>query len=185
MSSAADLADRAKGTFLVFVSICLGFAFVLTAAETGTAQDSAVKQAENLATLPKFEIATIKPVAPGTQQMMGVTVYPGGRVVIRSLTLRSLVGVAFNLSGWQMSGGDPWTEKDEYNVEAKPPENSQIVFNLRHTWFGIEDEHLRQMLQALLMERFQLKLHRKTLALPAKTRCDPVNSISREAASAT
>jgi len=36
------------------------------------------------------------------------------------------------------------------------------IKDLRHTLFGIEDEHLREMLQALLIDRFQLKFHRET-----------------------
>ena len=36
------------------------------------------------------------------------------------------------------------------------------IKTLLYTWFGIEDEHLRQMLQALLIDRFQLKFHRET-----------------------
>ena len=31
---------------------------------------------------------------------------------------------------------------------------------MRHTLFTIQDEHLRQMLQALLIDRFRLKFHR-------------------------
>jgi uncharacterized protein (TIGR03435 family) len=56
-------------------------------------------------------------------------------------------------------GGDAWTEKDNYDVEAKP---SESITNLRHSLFGIEDEYLREMLQAFLIDRFQLKFHRET-----------------------
>jgi uncharacterized protein (TIGR03435 family) len=76
--------------------------------------------------------------------------------------LKSLIAVAFNLSTWQISGGDAWTENDEYTIEAKPPMTSELsTFNTRDSLVGIEDEHLRQMLQALLIERFQLKFHRE------------------------
>lgn len=52
-------------------------------------------------------------------------------------------------------------EKDVYDVEAKPAVQS-ATYSLRHTRFGIGDERLRQMLQTLLTERFQLKVHRET-----------------------
>ena len=56
-----------------------------------------------------------------------------------------------------------WIDKNLYAVEAKPPENSQpSITNLRHTWFDIEDVRLREMLQALLIDRFQLRFHRET-----------------------
>ncbi len=111
--------------------------------------------------LPEFEIASVKPIKAGG--MTGVQVFPGARVVISNLPLKTLVQVAFRLSYWQISGGDSWTEKDNYYIEAEPPENMRSnITNLRYSWYGIEDEHLRQMLQALLIDRFQLKFHRET-----------------------
>ena len=54
-------------------------------------------------------------------------------------------------------------EKVFYNVEAKPSEVFQSTKpDTRYSLFGIEDEHLRQMLQALLIDRFQLRFHRET-----------------------
>lgn len=108
-------------------------------------------------------MATIKPVDPSHPHDNGVDVYPGGRVVINGVGLKALIAIAFNLSYWQVEGGDAWSATDEYNVEAKAPENAQPPnFNLRHTLFGIEDMRLRKMLQALLIERFQLKFHLET-----------------------
>ena len=54
-------------------------------------------------------------------------------------------------------------DKQRYNVVAKPPEAfRQTMPDTRHTLFTIKDERLRQMLQTLLIERFQLKVHRET-----------------------
>lgn len=112
---------------------------------------------------PRFEVASVKPVEPDVPHMVGVKVYPGGRVVLSGLSLKVLIEAAFRLSYWQISGGDAWTQKDAYNIEAKPPENLRPgIRNLRHTLFAIEDEQLREMLQALLIDRFQLKFHRET-----------------------
>jgi len=48
-------------------------------------------------------------------------------------------------------------------VEAKPSEaDSARIRNLRFSIFTIEDPTLRKMLQALLIERFHLKIHRET-----------------------
>lgn len=70
--------------------------------------------------------------------------------------------MAFNTGYWQISGGEDWVGKDAYDIEAKPPADSQTdAYSLRHTRDGIQDERLRQMLQALLIERFQLKLRRE------------------------
>jgi uncharacterized protein (TIGR03435 family) len=113
----------------------------------------------------EFEVASIKPVDPDIPHSVGVKVYPGGRLVASSLSLKALITTAFRLSYWQVSGGPAWIDKDEYSVEAKPPESLQSsIKDLRYTLFGIEDERLRRMLQALLIDRFRLKFHREMRA---------------------
>jgi uncharacterized protein (TIGR03435 family) len=110
-----------------------------------------------------FEVASIKPVDPNVPHMVGVRVYPGGRVIISSFPLKTLIATAFGLSSWQISGGEEWTARDDYNVEAKPADAVGVsVKDLRYTNFRIEDKRLREMLQALLIDRFQLKFHSET-----------------------
>lgn len=109
-----------------------------------------------------FEVATIKPFDTKDGVMnAGVTVYPGGRIVIHALPLKTVITMAFDVGYWQLSGGEDWMEKEAYDIGAKAPERSG-TYSLRHTRFGIEDERLRRMLQALLIERFQLKLRPET-----------------------
>jgi uncharacterized protein (TIGR03435 family) len=84
-------------------------------------------------------------------------------VVIAAFPLKGLVATAFGLAYWQVSSGEEWTEKAEYTIEAAPPEAMRSrIQDLRYTLFGIEDARLREMLQALLIDRFQLKFHRET-----------------------
>jgi uncharacterized protein (TIGR03435 family) len=62
-----------------------------------------------------------------------------------------------------VEGGEKWMEDNSYNVVAKPPDTIPASsFDTRHTWFTLADPRLREMLQSLLMERFQLKVHRST-----------------------
>jgi uncharacterized protein (TIGR03435 family) len=146
------------------------FVFAIVMAVAGSAfaqsggsasQPSAVAQTATQSPALEFEVATIKPAA-GTQSM-GVNVDPGGRIQINGLSLKGLIATAFNLSYWQISGGDEWTEKVDYDLEAKPPENLRAQFtNLRHSLFTIDDPQLRTMLQSLLIDRFRLIFHRET-----------------------
>ena len=39
----------------------------------------------------RFEVASIKPVVPNVMHMVGAKVYPGGRVVITTMPLKSLI----------------------------------------------------------------------------------------------
>jgi uncharacterized protein (TIGR03435 family) len=91
----------------------------------------------------------------------GVRIYPGGRLVIHALSLKALVVAAYDAGWWQLSGGEDWMGKDVYDIEAKPAAGSG-TYSLRHTREGIGDERVRRMLQTLLTERFQLKVHRET-----------------------
>jgi|SRR5579871_3437448 len=113
--------------------------------------------------LARFEVATIKPVdeRPGATHRTGAEVYPSGRVVIPTVTLKGLICTAYDLPASQLSGGEEWINKEEYDVVAKAPEDSK-PYDLRHTWFRIEDPRLRQMLQELLIDRFHLKVHTET-----------------------
>jgi uncharacterized protein (TIGR03435 family) len=115
---------------------------------------------------PAFEAATIKPfdTTNGVRDA-GVKVYPGGRLVIHALPLKTLITAAYDLGYWQLSGGEEWMGKDVYDVEAKPSPQSG-AYSLRHTRYGIVDERVRLMLQTLLAERFQLKVHRETKTGP-------------------
>jgi uncharacterized protein (TIGR03435 family) len=113
--------------------------------------------------LPEFEVASIKPMVTGVMHRTGPRVHPGGRIVIDAASLKYLVYIAFRYAHWQVSGGDTWMENEQYDIEAKPPAGLQpAISNLRHSNFGIEDKRLREMLQALLVDRFHLRFHRET-----------------------
>jgi uncharacterized protein (TIGR03435 family) len=109
-----------------------------------------------------FEVATIKPVDPNVPGLQGPMVYPNGRVIIRRASLKDLITMAFDVGAWQVSGGTGWMNEDRFNIEAIPPENfAASKLDLRYTNWGIEDGHLRTMLQELIVERFRLKYHRR------------------------
>src|SRR4051812_2967173 len=89
---------------------------------------------------PAFEAATVKPVDTGKGVSdAGVSVYPGGRVVVHALPLKTLITVAYGAGYWQLSGGEDWMSKEVYDVEAKPTAQSG-KYILRHTRYGITDE---------------------------------------------
>ena len=142
---------RLKLTILaIFCSV-----FILSAMRSLAAQE------KTKTPLPQFEAASVKPMDPNVPHTHGVTVLPGGRVVISGMTLRELIMTAFDVSGWQISGDIPWISKDIYRIEASPGPDSGIA-NFKYSLLRIEDGRLRGMLQALLIDRFQLKFHRST-----------------------
>jgi|HubBroStandDraft_1064217.scaffolds.fasta_scaffold15393_2 uncharacterized protein (TIGR03435 family) len=147
----------------VLALLGMGLVFLLSVNANGKELPNQSDTALPAAKLPEFEVATIKPDGPGGGRREGIDVYRGGRVAIKGVSFKSLICTAFNLSYWQVSGGGDWTGKVFYDVEAKPSEAFQSAMpDTSHTLFTVEDGHLRQMLQALLIDRFQLKFHRDT-----------------------
>jgi len=101
---------------------------------------------------PQFEVASIKPAAPD-QRGMFTRIAPGGRVNINNMPLKEMMVLAWRIQSYQISGGPSWIESARYDISAKAESNPK------------QDE-LPLMFQALLTERFQLKLHHETKELP-------------------
>jgi uncharacterized protein (TIGR03435 family) len=100
-----------------------------------------------------FEVASIKPAETITPAMVasgklhvGMSVQ-GTRVDIGYLSLAELIPIAFKLKPYQVSGPD-WMSAQRFDILARMPE-------------GATKEQMPEMLQALLAERFQLKVHRE------------------------
>jgi uncharacterized protein (TIGR03435 family) len=71
----------------------------------------------------------------------------GGR---RGVTARRIILEAYRLTPYQLSGGPGWLDTDAFDLEAKAE--------------TANGNQLRQMLQTLLAERFQLVVHRYVLS---------------------
>jgi uncharacterized protein (TIGR03435 family) len=153
---------------------CLLAAMWLTgAASIALGQQSATGLCKNAAPakLPEFEVATIKPFNP-QGGIAGFWVYPGGRVEAGHMNLRMLLMFACNVQMFQVVGGPGWADKDFFNLQAKPSESSlSAKSNPPNPNFPPNDEQ-RQMLEALLIDRFQLKFH-------AESREGPVYVLER------
>jgi uncharacterized protein (TIGR03435 family) len=101
---------------------------------------------------PQFEVASIKPSAPGGRGMY-IRTLPGGRVNIANMTLKEMIVLAYRIQPFQISGGPPWFDSIHYDVSAKAesaPKPGEVP----------------QMIQALLADRFQLTFRRETKELP-------------------
>ena len=123
---------------------------------------------------PTFEVASIKPTAPGGPGggMIGIRMAPGGRFEATGVTAKLLIGQAYDVRDFQISGGPGWMTSDHYDIVAKP-ESSSASDSLSPDPRKVTDdqmktfqEQMRLRLQALLADRFQLKIHRETKELP-------------------
>ena len=73
------------------------------------------------------------------------------------------MAVAYRVRDFQIIGGPSWTGTDRWNIEAKAEEGS--IPPRTFTDPGIPDP-LMLMVQSLIEDRFQLKMHRETRELP-------------------
>jgi uncharacterized protein (TIGR03435 family) len=129
---------------------------------------------------PRFEVASVKPLGSGDGGLKG----PGGRgggangLEHHRLTLRmnlyALIVNAYGLRGCPpfgefggcnlLSGGPDWLRKDTFEIVAKMPDDSPDYTGAQ--FVNLHAPQLQLMLQALLADRFGLKVHRETKELP-------------------
>jgi len=111
---------------------------------------------QSAATQLKFEVASIKPVAPSLDGRYTVRMrdYPG-RVDYSSVSLKAIVQQACQVRDFQISGPD-WMASTRFDVVAKLPANTPR-------------SKVPEMLRSLLEERFKMATHRETKELPMYT----------------
>jgi uncharacterized protein (TIGR03435 family) len=95
-----------------------------------------------------FEVASIKPAAQGNRTRIA---FPnGGRFTATSMALKTLLGVAYDVREFQISGGPAWITSERFDIAATSDKP------------GATTRDVVMMLQTLLTERFKLALHRET-----------------------
>lgn len=110
---------------------------------------------------PEFEVASVKPTDP-KQRIIGMFTWPGGRITVTLYTLRMLIQDAFEVQELQISGGPHWINEDRYDIDARPPLSSRSSKARPPYPKAPPNDEQRQMLQTLLVDRFQLKYHIET-----------------------
>ncbi|HEX3569291.1 MAG TPA: TIGR03435 family protein [Acidobacteriaceae bacterium] len=119
----------------------------------------------NLATLlpplppAAFEVAVIRPSAPGSTQANGRV--SGGNVDLHNFTLKDIINVAWSFedSETEMIANAPkWLDKDRFDISAKVS-NESISSDAGPANLSMPVEDLLQMLRGLLIERFAMRTH--------------------------
>ena len=90
-----------------------------------------------------FEVADIKPSAPSNSLKRKPQLLPGGRLDIPDASLKDLMGMAYGVRDAMIIGGPEWADHQHFDVLAKAPSDAAMPA-------------LRQMMQALLAERFKI-----------------------------
>ncbi|MGB0082700.1 MAG: TIGR03435 family protein [Terracidiphilus sp.] len=148
---------RIMARFVCMVALAMGAAGAL--GQASTAPGPSATNTAAVSQPPSFEVATIKP-APGG--IAGFVTSPGGRMKCGFCNLDMLLNFAFDVQPYQIVGEPDWGHHQGYSIDALPPDSSESR-NLKLTspTHALTTEQ-REMLQSLLMERFQLKFHRES-----------------------
>jgi bla regulator protein blaR1 len=109
-----------------------------------------------------YDVASIKPNKSGGD-MVRMMVRPDGLTAMGA-TLHMLIQNAYEIQYFQIVGAPKWVSSDRYDIEAKM-DSSEIE---KFQTLGPDQRVLesKQMLQALLANRFRLVVHRETKELP-------------------
>jgi uncharacterized protein (TIGR03435 family) len=112
---------------------------------------------------PSFEVATVKPNVSGDSRV-AILGQPGGRFVSTGVSLKMLVGFAYRVRDFQISGGPNWITSDRWDIEGRAEEGA-IPRPTGPPDPSVPDP-MSLMVQSLIEERFQLKVHRETKEFP-------------------
>jgi len=115
----------------------------------------------------QFEVATIKP-AKSDEEFRGRI--NGNQVDVQNSTLKFLITFAWELNPVdpeQLVGAPKWLDTDHFDILAKVSAETQATASPDAQRIDIED--LRQMVRALLEDRFQMKAHMEDRPVTAYT----------------
>ena len=91
----------------------------------------------------EFEVAEVRPSKPDTKQDFNMK---NGRIEAMAITMRDLIGFAYNLDDYMLPEKEGWLDSDKFDIIAKAPPVTT-------------DGTLQAMLRTLLQQRFHLKVH--------------------------
>lgn len=119
---------------------------------------TACLDAQNCASTPSFEVATVKLTDQSREFARGVFVMPGGKVVASGSTLSELVAYAYDLQFYQVTNAHGWMKDLQYDVAGVPPDSSPERKARPSSLKEPLSAAQRDMLANLLCDRFRLQV---------------------------
>jgi bla regulator protein blaR1 len=113
----------------------------------------AQSSAADVAKLPSFEVASVKPNVSGDGRVM-LMQQPGGRLNLVNVPLRLLIRNAYRVQDSQIAGGPDWLGAARFDIVAKAENPNASV------------EELQLMTRSLLADRFKLVMRSEKREMP-------------------
>jgi uncharacterized protein (TIGR03435 family) len=102
---------------------------------------------------PAFEVASIKPNTSG-DRFESVSPVTGGKFTARNVTVAWLLKTAYHVEPFQIAGVPSWGNSERFDVLASAADGNTTP------------DQIREMIQKLLADRFQVTLHRENREQP-------------------
>jgi uncharacterized protein (TIGR03435 family) len=118
----------------------------------------------------RFEVASIKPTDPDAKGSQ-IRYMPGGGLNITNIPLRAMIGLAYDVRDFQISGGAGWVGTERFDITARaeraaaadgPDDFAKMTDDQRKT----ARDQMAERLRGLLAERFQLVIHKEIKEQP-------------------
>jgi len=109
----------------------------------------------------EFAVASVKPSDPASTRS-GMNIDPGGLVVVAGNTLKQLVAFAWNIDSEQIANGPGFMDSERFDITAKAFADDGNT--ARRT---LDEDAIRVMMRALLVDRFRLAVHNEDRPEPA------------------
>jgi uncharacterized protein (TIGR03435 family) len=100
-----------------------------------------------------FEVASVKPNKSSDPRVMELDILPSGTFTARNVSLIQLILLAYDVREIQLSGGSSWINSDRFDIVAKADG-------------GLKPGAVPPQLRRLVVERFNLKVHKETRDVP-------------------
>ena len=101
----------------------------------------------------EFEVASIRPVSGQIANVVNAGLHiDGSQARLTYLSLQDYIGMAYRVKNYQILGPD-WLASERFDIAGKLPD-------------GGKPEQIPEMLQTLLTDRFQIKMHRDMREFP-------------------
>lgn len=123
-----------------------------TTVPAGLLACAVLAMAQAVAPPPAFEVASVKLMEPAIGSVVSRMGGDPGRFECANEPLNTLLAYAYNLRVTQISGPS-WIRTERYSIVAKIPD-------------AVPRDQVRAMLQGLLIERLQMKVHQETKEEP-------------------
>src|ERR1700733_8629376 len=101
-----------------------------------------------------FDVVSVKPSAPDDRNGLMMQTQPRG-IRLTGVPLRMVVMLAYDVKAFQVSGGPDWIRTERWDVLAEAEGDGRLPM-----------EEKRPMIQALMADRFALKVHKGTKEMP-------------------